>query len=148
MRQMLKASNADSKRVLSLRARARRGLRIILVLPLLSGSLYAQSMDARDLQGIWTNATITPSERPSELGDKEFYSEKETKELEARAAESRVDRAPQPGDVGNYNQFWFDSGTKAVHTRRTSLVVEPKNGKVPVKSEAKAKRDYDAAHIT
>jgi hypothetical protein len=125
-----------------------RRLQIILVLPLLAISLYAQSADPRDLQGIWTNATITPFERPAELADKEFFTEKETKDLEARAAENRVDRAPQPGDVGNYNQFWFDSGTKAVKTRRTSLVVEPKTGQVPVKPEARAKRDYDAAHTT
>src|SRR5438094_6924650 len=99
-----------------------------------------------DLQGVWTNPTITPFERPPELAGKEFLTEKEVKELEARAAQNRVDRPPQPGDTGSYNQFWFDSGTKAVKTGRTSLVVEPKNGRVPVKPEAEAKRDYDAAH--
>ena len=108
--------------------------------------LYAQSFDPRDLQGVWTNPTITPFERPPELAGKEFLTEKEVKELEARAAQNRVDRPPQPGDTGSYNQFWFDSGTKAVKTGRTSLVVEPKNGRVPVKPEAEAKRDYNAAH--
>ena len=62
-----------------------------------------------DLQGVWTNATITPFERPVELGDREFLTEKEVRDLEVRAADGRVDRPPQPGDVGNYNQFWFDS---------------------------------------
>src|SRR4029450_8807626 len=118
-------------------------LALVTVMP-----LHAQSFDPRDLQGVWTNATITPFERPLEVGDKEFLTENEVKELEARSAANRVDRPPQPGDVGNYNQFWFDSGTKTVKTRRTSLVVEPKNGKVPVKPEARAKRDYDAAHVT
>ena len=108
--------------------------------------LYAQSFDPRDLQGVWTNPTITPFERPPELAGKEFLTEKEVKELEARAAQNRIDRPPQPGDTGSYNQFWFDSGTKAVKTGRTSLVVEPKNGRVPVKPEAEAKRDYNAAH--
>jgi hypothetical protein len=116
-------------------------LALVTVMP-----LHAQSFDPRDLQGVWTNATITPFERPLELGDKEFLTENEVKELEARSAANRVDRPPQPGDVGNYNQFWFDSGTKTVKTRRTSLVVEPKNGRVPLKSEAEAKRDYNAAH--
>src|SRR5207244_10275751 len=106
----------------------------------------ARSFDKHDLQGTWTNATITPFERPVALGNKEFYTEKEAKDLEAQAAGSRVDRAPSAGDVGNYNQFWFDSGTKVVGTRRTSLVVEPKDGRVPVKPEAEAKRDYNAAH--
>jgi hypothetical protein len=109
-------------------------------------TLRAQSFDPRDLQGIWTNPTITPFERPLELGDKEFLTEKEAKELESRSAANRVDRPPQPGDVGNYNQFWFDSGTKVVGTRRTSLVVEPKNGRVPLRPEAEAKRDFNTAH--
>jgi hypothetical protein len=109
-------------------------------------SLYSQAVNPRDLQGVWTNATITPFERPPELGDREFYTEDEIHDQEVRAAANRVDRAPQAGDVGNYNQFWFDSGTKAVKTRRTSLVIEPKNGRVPLKPEAEAKRDYNAAH--
>jgi hypothetical protein len=109
-------------------------------------SLHAQTFDRRDLQGIWTNATITPFERPAELGDKQFLTENEIKDIETRAAANRVDRPPQTGDVGSYNQFWFDSGTKAVKTGRTSLVIEPKNGRVPLKPEAEAKRDYNAAH--
>jgi hypothetical protein len=111
-----------------------------------AGSLNAQSFDPKDLQGTWTNATITPFERPAAQADKEFLTEKEVKEIESRAADNRVDRAPQAGDVGTYNQFWFDSGTKIVKTRRTSLVVEPKDGRVPLRPEAEAKRDYNAAH--
>jgi hypothetical protein len=110
------------------------------------GSLHAQSFDPRDLQGTWTNATITPFERPAALAGKEFLSPKEAQELEAQAAGNRVDRAPSAGDVGNYNQFWFDSGSKVVKTNRTSLVVEPKDGRVPVRPEAEARRDYNAAH--
>ena len=113
---------------------------------LASMPLHAQSFDRHDLQGTWTNATITPFERPPALANKEFLTEQEVKDIEAQAAGNRVDRAPSAGDVGNYNQFWFDSGTKVVGTRRTSLVVEPKDGRVPVKPEAEAKRDYNAAH--
>src|SRR5262245_19555159 len=114
---------------------------VVTVMP-----LHAQSFEPRDLQGVWTNATITPFERPLELGDKEFLTENEVKELETRSAANRVDRPPQPGDTGSYNQFWFDSGTSVVKSRRTSLVVEPKNVRVPLKPEAEAKRDYNAAH--
>src|SRR5215472_7790909 len=78
-----------------------------------------------DLQGTWTNPTITPFERPAELGNKQFLTEKEVADLEKLAAENRVDAPPKPGDVGAYNQFWFDSGTKVVSTRQTSLVVDP-----------------------
>jgi hypothetical protein len=100
-----------------------------------------------DLQGTWTNPTITPFERPSQFAGKEFLTEKEVKELESRAADNRVDRPPEPGDVGAYNQFWFDSGTNVVKSRRTSLVVDPPDGKVPVKPAAEAQRDYALAHI-
>jgi len=109
-------------------------------------SLDAQSFDRRDLQGTWTNPTITPFERPVALGEKEFLTEDEVRNAEQQATANRVDKAPAPGDPGNYNQFWFDSGTKVVGSRRTSLVIEPKNGRVPVKPDAEAKRDYNAAH--
>jgi hypothetical protein len=109
-------------------------------------SPYSQSVSPRDLQGVWTNATITPFERPVELGEKEFFTEDEIHEQETRAAATLVDRVPDKGDVGSYNRFWFDSGSKAVKTRRTSLVIEPKNGRVPLRPEAEAKRDYNAAH--
>jgi len=99
-----------------------------------------------DLQGIWTNATITPFERPSEVAGKEFLTEKEAADLEARTAANAVDRPPAAGDTGTYNQFWFDRGTRVVKTRRTSMVVEPPDGKVPLRPEAEAKRDYDLAH--
>src|SRR3989454_3146583 len=98
-----------------------------------------------DLQGIWTNPTITPFERPVELASKEFLTQKEVAELESRAADNRVDRPPREGDVGNYNQFWFDSGTKVVSTRQTSLVVDPPDGRVPVRPEAEKVRDDNDA---
>jgi hypothetical protein len=100
-----------------------------------------------DLQGVWTNATITPFERPPEFAGKAFLTDQEAAELERKAAGGKVDKAPAPGDVGNYNQAWFDSGTKVVSTKQTALVVEPADGKVPVKPAAEAKRDFDAAHI-
>jgi hypothetical protein len=74
--------------------------------------------------------------------------EQEAAELEKQSAQSKVDRQPTAGDVGNYNQVWFDSGTKVVGTRQTSLVVDPPDGKVPVKAAAEAKRDYDLAHLS
>ena len=99
-----------------------------------------------DFQGVWTNPTITPFERPQELGGKQVLSEAEAAQLEQVAAQNRVDRPPKEGDVGNYNQVWFDSGTKVVSTHQTSLVVDPPDGRVPVKPEAEAIRDYNAAH--
>jgi len=98
------------------------------------------------LEGTWTNATITPFERPAELAAKPVLTPEEAAALEKRAAENRVDRAPKPGDVGSYNQVWFDSGTKVVSTHQTSLVVEPPDGRVPLTAAAEAQRDFNTAH--
>jgi len=103
-----------------------------------------------DLQGTWTNATITPFERPKELAGKTFLSESEVAALEREAAERRRtadERPPRAGDVGNYNDFWFDSGTRVVSTRQTSLVVDPPDGRVPVKPEAEKRRDENLTNV-
>jgi hypothetical protein len=84
-----------------------------------------------DLQGTWTNATITPFERPGNLAGQQVLSDEQAVALEEQAAEGRVDRPPREGDVGNYNQFWFDRGTKVISTKRTALVVDPPDGRVP-----------------
>jgi hypothetical protein len=96
-----------------------------------------------DLQGIWTNATLTPLERPRHLQHRKFLTEDEAASLEARAAQLRAtaDDSLKPGDIGSYNQFWFDSGTTIMPTRQTSLVVDPPDGRVPVRPEAEARRD-------
>lgn len=84
-----------------------------------------------DLQGTWSNATITPLERPQSLSGKETLTPADVAALEARAAESRQDRPPRAGDPGTYNQFWFDRGTKVVSTHQSSLIVDPPDGKIP-----------------
>jgi len=99
-----------------------------------------------DLQGVWTNATITPFERPARFADKAFLTEQEAAEMEKQAAANAVDKPPRPGDVGGYNQAFFDSGTKVVPTRRTSLVIEPEDGKVPLTPYAEKTHAYRLAH--
>ena len=102
-----------------------------------------------DLQGMWTNPTITPFERPTALAGKAFLTEQEAAAAEQQAAERRenAERAPAPGDVGSYNDFWFDSGTKVVATRQTSLVIDPPDGRVPVRPEAEAARDHNLTNV-
>jgi hypothetical protein len=100
-----------------------------------------------DLQGLWTNRTITPFERPVELGDKAYWTEAEAAAIEKRAAENQVDRPPQPGDPGTYNQAWSDTGTKVLPTRQTSLVVDPPNGRIALTPWAEEKRDYALTHV-
>ena len=109
-----------------------------------------------DLQGVWTNATLTPLERPRQLADRAFLTEKEAAALEAQAAgrqatadDSRTrEQALAKGDIGSYNQFWFDSGTTILPTRQTSLVIDPPDGRVPVRPEAEARREYALARST
>jgi hypothetical protein len=100
-----------------------------------------------DLQGTWTNETITPFERPASMANKPFLTEAEAAALEARSIQQRErsDGKSSPGDVGSYNQFWYDSGTKVVSTLQSSLVVDPPDGRVPVRPEAlKQREEYEA----
>jgi hypothetical protein len=84
-----------------------------------------------DLGGVWNFAAITPLERPGDLAGKETLTDQEAAALEKRAAQNRVDRPPRIGDPGTYNQFWMDAGAKVVPTKRTSLIVDPRDGKLP-----------------
>lgn len=97
-----------------------------------------------DLQGVWSSATITPLERPVALGEKAFLTPGEVAAAEARVA-SADEAAPRAGDPGTYNRFWTDSGTKVVNTRRTSLVIEPSNGRVPLTPLAERLKAEDLA---
>jgi hypothetical protein len=90
-----------------------------------------------DLQGTWTNATLTPLQRPAELGSKEFFTEQEAAAFEKQRIEQgdvdRIEGARGESDLARraYNSAWFDRGTHVVKSRRTSLVVDPPDGRVP-----------------
>jgi hypothetical protein len=102
-----------------------------------------------DLQGIWTNGTITPFERPAEIAAKAFLTEEEAAALERQATERRASasRTRRPGDIGGDNEAFVDSGYKVVSTRQTSLVVDPPDGRVPVLPAAERKRDDNLASL-
>ena len=89
-----------------------------------------------DLQGVWDFRTITPMERPLDLGDTAVLSDEQAAALEAETLAAQANRDSEtPFDtVGNYNQFWFDPGASVVDTRRTSLVVDPPDGRIPAKT--------------
>jgi hypothetical protein len=88
-----------------------------------------------DLQGVWSFATLTPLERPPELAGKQVFSDQEALEYEKVTRERRdPDRrdGTKEADVGRaYNASWWDFGTRIVGSRRTSLIVDPPDGKVP-----------------
>ena len=134
-------------------------LAVMILLVLLAGPAIAQAPKAAgtankwtpprtpwgdpDLQGIWSNATLTPIERPKELGEKQFFTNDQAAELEEQAAQSRVDIPPTQGDPGTYNQFWFERGTKVVPTKRTSLIVDTPDGRLPPLTPDGQRRDQE-----
>jgi hypothetical protein len=92
----------------------------------------AVSSNPRDLQGVWSFITATPLQRPKEFGDRAVLSPEEKAKLEEQALRDEfVDRPPAPGETGAYNKYWIESGTKVVKTGRTSLVVDPPDGRIP-----------------
>ena len=88
-----------------------------------------------DFQGVWSSATLTPLERPPEFAGTAVLSPDATAPYEKQLREqgNRDRRAGSAAaDVGQaYNEFWFDRGTKVVGTRRTSLIVDPPDGRIP-----------------
>ena len=134
---------------------------VIAVVMLAAAPASAQTMPRTpwgtpDLQGIWDFRTITPLERPEELGDKAFLTAEEAAEAEQAEIqrnlelwEAEAQRTEAGGNVGAYNNFWMDRGTRP--TRRTSLITYPPNGRFPELSEvgaerAEARRAYMAEH--
>lgn len=91
-----------------------------------------------DLQGIWTNKTITPLERPKELGTKAFFTPAEIKAY-TQSTLQQNDKDQRGGGVRDvlnaYNAFWWDSGTKVLKNMRTSIIVDPPDGRIPPLTE-------------
>jgi hypothetical protein len=102
-----------------------------------------------DLEGIWTNATLTPLQRPPELAGKEFFTPEEAAQFRrTRIEQTNADRPLPPGQVGAYNDAFFERGTSLVRSGRTSLIVDPPDGRIPAltpeaerKVEARRKRE-------
>lgn len=115
-----------------------------------------------DLQGTWTNdVTSTPMERPKELAGREFLTEAEIAEKAKRdavlakgASDEELDGAVRPADVAyalpfakgiqgqEYNRFWTDQGARKQPPtwKRTSLVIDPPDGRLPPFSRAQLQR--------
>jgi hypothetical protein len=128
-------------------------LLVLIALPLAFAYRFADAQTSRtpwgdpDLQGSWSNATLTPLQRPADLKDKEFFTPEEAKvyireRLKAGSADERIEEDKKAGNVGAYNDAWTDRGNDIVPTRHTSLIVDPKNGRVPPFT-AEAQREHE-----
>ncbi len=105
-----------------------------------------------DLSGTYDVATITPLQRPAELGDNLILTPELAKAAERRVAAMKAEnnQASDPnrgappaggdgstgaaGNVGGYNTFWIDNGENAIRIDgqyRTSIITDPKNGRRP-----------------
>lgn len=125
---------------------------------LMSISLGAQSTDAElmrtpdgqpDISGIFTFRTLTPLQRPATLGEKDTLTAEEAAVFEA-TERTRLNRdlfdpesgAPSAGyqsraegGVLSYNEFWYERGVELTSDHRTSLVVDPPDGRIPYRPE-------------
>ena len=98
-----------------------------------------------DLQGVWNDATSTPLQRPANIGEKNVLSDEEAEEFQKSLA---FDLSRDRRDGGNaadvnraYNEHWMDARRlKITADRRTSLVVDPADGRIPVLANVPADR--------
>ncbi len=119
------------------------GLLCTAVLALSAGSVSAETPETPwgdpDIDGLWDFRSLTPLERPAEFGDKAVLTPEE-----AAAFREKV-KAGLKGDgrgsddsaidlEGSYNDFWFDYGNNV--DLRTSLIVDPPNGRLPPLTES------------
>jgi hypothetical protein len=94
-----------------------------------------------DLTGYWSNSTVTPLERPDALADKEFISDNSAAILEKNGNRSDATRGGAAGgrrggaggsaNVGDYNALWYEQDKKVLANKRTSILTDPANGKIP-----------------
>ena len=123
---------------------------LAIVLSLLAVTVAAQDGSAQpaasglpDLTGTYTYRTITPLNRPPELAAKEVLTEEEAAEWQAyeNRRQNRdliidsVGGAGYPPGVISYNEFWYERGKEPIADRRTSLIYDPPNGRIPELNE-------------
>ena len=94
-----------------------------------------------DLQGVWDFRTLTPLQRPESRGEQAVLTAEEVAELDSQSAareaaafapsEVRDEPLPVGGDIGAYNSYWVDQGASVVDGHRTSLIVDPPDGRLP-----------------
>ena len=154
-------------RSLVLLAHGLAGLALALLLPGVSAGQSPQTPHGHpDLSGVWDFRTVTPLERPEEFADKAFLTEEEVaayaaqrvkannadlnrdEKKEVTTTRGQVNGTRESRDLAlAYNDFWWDRGTAVVETRRTSLVIDPQDGRIPALTDAAATRAAEAVRL-
>ena len=105
---------------------------LILALLVLAAGKTASAQS--DISGYWTNTTLTPLERPAQLAGKAFFTEKEAADYErgvlAAVDYDQRDKDPEKDVTRSYNELFRERGT-LVPDKRTSLIVDPQDGRLP-----------------
>jgi len=114
-----------------------------------SAMLFADVACAADsqpnIEGIWTGGTLTPFERPPQVGTQ--LPEEQRAEQQRLATEKFWAAGHKPGEVGRDNDAFIDQDLKILPNGQTSLVVEPADGKVPLRPEAAKRRDFNQSNF-
>ena len=102
-----------------------------------------------DLQGVWSNLTPVPLERPAAMADKPFFTKAEAAEIEKSAlARTLKNVAAQIDTSGEFNEIWLESQKGRVpRSLSTSLVIDPPDGKIPYTPEGRARWEQ-TPHLT
>ncbi|GJM14409.1 MAG: hypothetical protein DHS20C12_28120 [Pseudohongiella sp.] len=125
-------------------------LTLLLVNPMLNAQSATQTTEhgVPDLQGTYTYRTLTPLNRPRELADKATLTAEEAQEWAAfeNRRQNRdliidsVGGAGYPPGVISYNEFWYERGVDTIADRRTSLIYDPPDGRMPALNDAGQER--------
>ena len=96
-----------------------------------------------DLQGMWTGGTLTPYERPPQVGDRTHLTPAEVAEQQSAATDRFWAAGHKPGEVGRDNDAFIDGDLKLLASGQTSLIVTPPDGRFPLAPEAERRRDFN-----
>jgi len=114
---------------------------VALALPTLVAGPNAAAVRGR-FDGIWNSATATPLERPLRLKDKAFFTPEEAAAWERQTAEDNEEPSSPAASTnrgtGTYNTVYREYGSRVVKTRRTSIVTDPPDGRIPALTPAAA----------
>jgi hypothetical protein len=110
-----------------------------------AGAVPRTAWGQPDLQGVWNFSTLTPLERPAQFANKAVLTEKEAIDFAERLKDELDHDTPEGAErackgTGNYNEFWYDRGSSVVETRRSSLIIDPADGKIPAMTPDGLKR--------